>query len=149
MGALFSTFGINVPLLITQAVNFAITLLVLWFFLWKPLMKALNERQAKIAKGVEDAAAAAKERAETERQRSEVITAAESEAENIVGRATEEGKAESRTIVKRAQERAEATLKEAEAEAEEARRQALRASEKEIATTAILAAEKILREKTS
>jgi F-type H+-transporting ATPase subunit b len=145
MGELFATFGINAELLAIQAVNFGITLVVLWWFLYRPLIKIIDERKAKIAKGVDDAAAAAESRAATDAERSGIINKAEKDAEAVVDRAADEGKKERAAIVKAAQERAEVTLRDAEAQSAEVRRQALRDSEKEIAQTAILAAEKILQ----
>jgi F-type H+-transporting ATPase subunit b len=147
MGALFATFGINVNLLVIQAVNFGITLVVLWWFLYRPLIKIIEERKAKIAKGIDDAAAAAASRAATDAEKSGIISKAEKEAEAVVNRAAEEGKKERAAIVKAAQERAEVTLRDAEAQSAEARRQALKDSDKEIVQTAILAAEKILATK--
>jgi F-type H+-transporting ATPase subunit b len=146
MAALFSTFGINTSLLLIQAVNFAIVLLVLWWFLFKPLNRVLDERRKKIAKGVEDAAAAAEARANTEMERTGIISAAQNEAEAVVGRAVEEGKSEQKTIIKKAQERSEAILAEAATHAEELRRKSLAESEKDVARLAILAAERILKE---
>jgi len=149
MAALFATFGINPSLLLIQAVNFAVVLAVLWWFLFRPLNKILAKRRDTIAKGVEDASAAAAERAKTEAARAGILSSAEREAEGILARAVEEGKSEQKTLVKKAQERSETLLAEAAKEAEEARRSALRESEKDIARLATLAAEKILSQHSS
>jgi len=146
MQALFSTFGINVELLIIQAVNFGVAMLVLWYFVYRPLLKIITERKEKIAKGVADAEAAASARAKTEGERAGVLSAAEKEAESVVAKAVDEGKVERATIVKKAQERSDVMLEDARAEAEEARRRALAESEKDIARMATLAAEKILKQ---
>ena len=146
MEALFATFGINAKLLLVQAVNFGVTLLVLWYFLYTPLLKMIAARKEKVAKGVADAEAAARTKAEIEASRSGVLSAAEKEAEGVVERAVEEGKGERATIVKNAQERSEALLLEARAQADEAKRRALADSEKDIARMAVLAAEKILKQ---
>jgi F-type H+-transporting ATPase subunit b len=52
---LFAQLGIDWPLLISQAVNFFILLLVLQFFVYKPLLKVIKERNKKIAEGLEKA----------------------------------------------------------------------------------------------
>jgi F-type H+-transporting ATPase subunit b len=146
MGQLFATFGINPTLLLTQAVNFAAAMFVLWYFLYKPLLKVLAERREKIAKGVADAEAAAKAKEETEKERSGILSAAEKEAEAVVARATEEGKTEGRALVKNAQGQSDTILADARAQAEELKRTALSQSEKDIARMAVLAAEKILKQ---
>lgn len=147
MGELFGTFGINGPLLLTQAVNFGIALLVLWFFLFKPLMKVIAERRDKIAQGVADADAAAKKVEEVERERAGIITKAEREAEDAVAKGVEEGKKERAGIVERAQSQSDTILSDARAQAKELERRAQKEAEKQIAQTAILAAEKILSSK--
>ncbi len=145
MGSLFATFGINAQLLLIQAVNFGIVLLVLWYFLYTPLFKVIAERRDKVAKGVADAEAAARSKADIEASRSGILSAAEHEASAVVERAVEEGKGERAAIVKSAQERSDALLADARAQSEEAKRRALADSEKDIARMAVLAAEKILK----
>ncbi|TAJ14386.1 ATP synthase F0 subunit B [Patescibacteria group bacterium] len=144
MGELFSTFGLDVRLLVIQSVNFGITLLVLWYFLYRPLLKIMAERKEKIAKGVQDAEEAERTRKSTEDARSGILTSAEQEAANLMDRAVGEGKDERAKIVKMAQERSDALVADARAEALELQRKALQDSEKEVTRMAILAAEKIL-----
>jgi len=47
--------GINWKLFLSQAVNFFILLLVLTFFVYKPLIKVIKERSAKIKEGLDKA----------------------------------------------------------------------------------------------
>lgn len=146
MSALFSTFGIDGKLLLIQAVNFGAALLVLWYFLYRPLLKVISERRENIARGVADAKAAADARAKTEHERAGILSSAEKEAEAVVAKAVNEAKAERADIVKKAQERSDALLADARASAKEARRRALAESEKDIARMATLAAENILKQ---
>ncbi|MES2135131.1 MAG: F0F1 ATP synthase subunit B [Patescibacteria group bacterium] len=145
MGELFDTFGIDVRLLIIQAVNFGITLVVLWYFLYRPLLRVIGERKEKIAKGIVDAEAAETLRTETEGARAGVLSQAERDAQGLVERATLEGKDERAKIIKTAQDRSDAMLADAKKESIEMQRRALAESEKEMTRLAILAAEKILR----
>lgn len=145
MGELFATFGLDVRLLVIQAVNFGITLVILWYFLYRPLLRIIGERKEKIAKGVRDAEAAAFAVTEIEEKRTSMLSAIEREAQGLVERATLEGKDERAKIIKTAQERSDAILADAKAEAVEMQRRALAESEKEMTRLAVLAAEKILR----
>ena len=52
MSQLFSQLGINWSLLLSQAVNFLILLIVLRLVAYKPLLKLLHERRAKIEEGL-------------------------------------------------------------------------------------------------
>ncbi|MBU0750202.1 F0F1 ATP synthase subunit B [Patescibacteria group bacterium] len=145
MEQLFSTFGIDVKLILAQAVNFAVLFAVLTYFLYKPVLKTLDERRAKVAKGVEDADKAAEALAHADEEAKSRIGTAETEAEGIVSQARETAGTEKTRIVKEAEARAEALQKDAEARAQEAADKALRDSEKEIARLAILAAEKAMQ----
>lgn len=146
MEQILSVFGIEWKLLLAQVVNFGLLVAGLTYFLYKPVMSTLSKRRELIAKGVEDAEKAGKELATIEASKSGIIEAANVEASSIVRRAEEEGKRERTELVKTAHERAESILSDAKVQAEELRKEALQKSEKEIARTAILAAEKILKE---
>ena len=146
MNELFAAFGIDWRLLLLQGINFSILVAGLTYFLYKPILSLLIERQKKIEKGVRDAEHAAQAVKETEVARSSIISEAEKNAEGMLSRAKEEGKREQANIVHAAQERSDALLAEARVQAQELERQALLKSEKEIARVAVLAAEKILKE---
>ena len=146
MESLLVVFGIDWKLLIAQSINFLILLAGLSYFLYKPVLRLLKTREEKIAKGVKDAEVAALARAKTEEEKGSILRAAEKDAEGVMRRAEEEAKKEREVIVRAAQARSDALMADARAQAEELKRQALRESEKKIAQTAILAAEKILKE---
>lgn len=147
MSELFAAFGINGKLIIAQMVNFGALLFLLWYFLYGPILKMLDERREKIAKGVKDAEEAAARLASSHEEGKEIVGKAVKESEGLISEARTRADEKGVEIVKAAQSRADAVLAEAMARADEARRQALAASEKEIAKTAMLAAERILREK--
>ncbi len=146
MGDLIHAFGIDWKLMLAQGVNFVILVAVLGYFVYGPVMRLLAERAQKIAQGLKDAEAAQSEREAAAAERQGLISEAQHEAEKIVARAQDEGKTERNTIVKSAQDRAEQIVKDGELAAADERRRALKESEAEIARTAVLAAEKILRQ---
>lgn len=148
MAEVFAAFGIDWRLLIAQTINFLIVFGGLTFFLYKPVLKIINEREEKIARGVKDAEEAARAKEKIEAEKTSILSSAQTEASDIVGRAEKEAKRERVGIVKQAQERAEDILNDANAQGEELKRSLMKESEKEIARTAILAAEKIMKEKT-
>ena len=144
MESLLSVFGVDWKLLIVQGVNFLVLLGGLSYLLYRPVMKMLGERVAKIEKGVKDAEAAEQAAKETESARAVILTDANKDAESVLVRAETEAKKERGEIVKAAEVRSDVLLAEARAQALELERQALLKSEKEIAKIAVLAAEKIL-----
>ena len=149
MQALLSAFGISGSLLLAQAVNFGILLVVLWYFLYKPVMKVLAERQQKVAQGVMDAERAAEKLKGADAEAAVVVSKAEGDAEGIVTGARETANAEKARIVKEADARAAAIAADADARAKETAAKSLRESEKEVARLAVLAAEKVIREHAS
>jgi F-type H+-transporting ATPase subunit b len=147
MSQLFAAFGINGSLIIAQAVNFGVLLFVLWFFLYKPVLKMLDARQKKVAQGVLDAERAAEKLAGADSAAAAVMSSAETEADSIVAGARETATAEKLRITTEANERAAAIAADADARAKETAAKALRDSDKEIARLAVLAAEKVLQQK--
>jgi F-type H+-transporting ATPase subunit b len=147
MAQLFATFGVNWKLLLIQAVNFGVLLAGLSYFLYTPIMRIIDERREKIAEGVRTAEAAAERLEEAKAEGDKMIGTAGREAESLVASARARADEKGTELMKEAQTRAERLVQEAEARAEEAKRQMMRESEKEIARTAMMAAEKILRER--
>ena len=140
-------FGLDARLILIQAVNFGLLLLALWYFLYKPVLKLLDERRAKIEKGVIDAQQAEKRLDEIISERDGVIAEASKKAEKLVSESKEAAQESAGAIVGDAHTRAEAIVGSATQKAEEMKEQALKESQKEIAQAAILAASKILKEK--
>jgi F-type H+-transporting ATPase subunit b len=149
MSELFSAFGIDWKLLLIQAVNFGVLLSVLTYFLYKPILRIIDERREKVAEGVRTAEAAAQRLADARKEGKDIVGSASREAEQLVASARSRADEKGSEIVRAAEMKAQATLKDAEMRAEEAKRQALDESSKEIARAAMLAAEKILREKSA
>lgn len=146
MSELFAAFGINGKLLLIQAFNFGVLLLALWYFLYRPVLKLIDDRRAKIAEGVRTAEAAAKRLQEAKKEGEGMIASASREAEGLVALARTRADEKGSEMLKAAETRAGSILKEAEARAQESKHQALLESEREIARAAMLAAEKILRQ---
>ncbi|HWO07037.1 MAG TPA: F0F1 ATP synthase subunit B [Candidatus Paceibacterota bacterium] len=149
MSELFAAFGLDWRLLLIQALNFGILLLVLWRFVYTPVLKMIDARRQKIVEGVQKAEAADRRLADADSEGKSIVAAALKEAEAIVSGARSRAESQAADIAKQAQERADQLLADAHARADEVRRQALASGEKEIARAAMLAAEKILRQKHS
>jgi F-type H+-transporting ATPase subunit b len=147
VGALFTAFGINWQLLLIQAVNFGLLLVALTYFLYRPILRIIDERQAKIAEGVRVAQEASQKLEDAKSEGERVVGDAAREAEGLVASARARAQEMSAETAQAAQAKADAILKDAQARAEEAKRQTMLESQRDIARAAMLAAEKILREK--
>lgn len=146
MDQIISAFGIDGKLIIIQLINFGILMVALGYFLYKPMLRILDERAEKIAQGLKDAEAAAAAKAEATTEKQTILTSAHQEAGEVAKRAKAAADATAAEIVSGAQDKAAAVLSDAEAKREQIKAAALKESEKEIASLAVLAAEKVLRE---
>lgn len=128
---ILNQFGFEPILFLAQIVNFLILAIIFKKFLYKPIIKVLQERKRTIAKGIEDAAAAAKDRETAEEQKEALIKAAGKEAEKILSEtekaATElrekilsETKADAEKIMSEAKRQAELQMDDMEKRAKKA-----------------------------
>jgi F-type H+-transporting ATPase subunit b len=95
--AFFGAFGVDVFKLAFQIINFLLILYLLNRFLFRRVLALLDERQARINKGLEDAEAAARDRELARAEREAALDEARKEAQTMIARATkiaEESRAE-------------------------------------------------------
>jgi F-type H+-transporting ATPase subunit b len=147
MADLLQSFGVDWRLLVVQAVNFGVLLVALTYFLYKPVLNILDERRKKIEQGVIDASKAKEELDNAEAKAEDIIAEASNKAEGVVLSAKEIAEQKKQEIIAEAQIRSEAIEADAKAKAQEAAKRALDNSNEEIARTAILAAERLLKKK--
>ncbi len=81
---LLETLGLNGKLFIAQLVNFSIVLLVVWRWVYRPLLKAMDARSQKIDQGLKNAAEAKRLMADASEEREKVIRKAKTEARAIL-----------------------------------------------------------------
>src|SRR3954468_19539365 len=98
MSQLFAAFGIDWRLLLIQALNFGLLLVVLSYFLYKPIMRIIDERREKIAEGVRTAEAASRRLAEAKEEGDKQIGEAAREAQALVATARSNAEERKATI---------------------------------------------------
>ncbi len=147
MEQLIEAFGIDLKLIVIQMINFALMLALLSYFLYKPLLKVLKDREDKIAKGITDAEKAATSLAEADTEKKAVLSEAHKDAEEVAVKAKSFADEKAVGIVAEANDKAAAVIASAQVKGEDLKVQARKDSEAEVAKLAVLAAEKILLEK--
>lgn len=114
-GGLFESLGINLEMLIFQSIAFIILVLLLGKFVFPVLMKAVDDRQAKIEeagksaeaaeKKAEDAQAKIEEALKQARtEAADIVTTAKNEATQMIEKAESQAKSRSERIVAEAHE---------------------------------------------
>lgn len=87
MGQAFEALGLNLPAIIAQTFNFIVLLVVLRAFLFKPVLKMLDERRAKIAEGLNAAEIARAEAAQAQANIQGQMEAARKEGQELIANA--------------------------------------------------------------
>jgi F-type H+-transporting ATPase subunit b len=138
--------GINLGYLLTQILGITALLLILTAFVYKPMLRVLDERKARIAKGLEDArqASIARENADMEAKR--ILDEARAEAANARREAVVAAENAAKDVEVKAREDARAIIANAQAEATEERNRILADLRGQVAAISIAAANKLVGE---
>ncbi len=76
--------GVDWRLLLAQLVNFGLVLFVMWKWIYRPLLKVMDERTSRIEKSLKDADTAAADREIALAERDAIVTEARSKARGII-----------------------------------------------------------------
>ncbi len=142
MAQVLGIFGIDWRLLVINTINFALVLLVLWYFLYTPLMRMLEARRQKVIKGVEDAEEATRKLHITEGEKAGILARAGQEADEVLQKARAAAAEKERAMVAASEVRAAAVLSDAEREAKELKNRAIKESKQEVAKLVVLGMDK-------
>jgi len=145
MEAIFTTFGIDWRLLLINGINFGLLLGVLWYFMYTPVMRMLEERREKVSQGVRDAEAAQIKLSEIEGTRQNILAGAGKEADALVAAARAAGGAKERELRSSGEAAAATLVRDAEAQAAEMKARSIEESKQEVAKLIVLGMEKITK----
>lgn len=144
MGQAFEALGLNLPAIIAQTFNFVVLLVVLRTFLFKPILKMLDERRAKIAEGLNAAELARAEAAQAQANIQEQIEAARKEGQELIANAqTISGRIQAEAREQASRDR-DATVERARQEIQLERDRAIAELRGEFADITVRAAERII-----
>ena len=143
--AFFDAFGVDLPKLIFQIINFLLLLYLANRFLFKPVLTLLDERQARIQKGLEDAEAAARDRELARAEREAALDEARKEAQAMIARATKIADDSRAEILAGAKEQAEKATSRAREEITAEKERAMAELRATVADLALDAASKLVR----
>jgi len=141
------TLGLNWKLFLAQIVNFAVILLILWKWVFRPLAGALESRRKKIEDSIAKAELIEKQMAEADKTREQNLREARAEAEKIIQNTALEAEKARQIALAAAKGEAERVLARAKETIEAEKILMLKEVKDEIAGLVVLATEKILLEK--
>lgn len=138
--------GINIPVLLAQLVNFTILLVLLYLFAYKPLLKTLDNRSARIKESMDMAQKIKEQAARTEEEVKAQLDAARQEGQAMIAQASQVGERVKEEAKQGARQEAQAVMVRAKAEMDREREKVVDELRKEFADIAILAAGKVIKE---
>lgn len=142
----FASLGINLPLLLAFVINFIILLALLGKFLYKPVLKMLDERAQKVKESMEWAESIKREYEQAKAEVQKQIEKGRQEAQGIIAQAFQTGEALKEEAKKEASDQAKAIVEKARLQLEAERDKMVEDLRKEFVSLLILASEKVIRQ---
>lgn len=143
--AVAGQFGLNGQIFLAQLLNFLIVLVVLWRFVYKPVVRFLDERAAKIEKSVTEAQAIERRVKEIEAERETVINQARKESADILEKAHHDAEVRGEEIVSAAKREVERVISKGKQSLASEQEAMIRELRKEIIDLAMKAATRIVQ----
>ena len=136
---------VNPGLAIWTIFVFLVLLYLLRKFAWGPLMRALEARQEKIKKSLDDAQKAQEELERLNRESADILRKAHAEAEEIVSKSYAEAEKLREEMKQKARADADAIIRDARSQIETETGKALRQIRSEIADMSVMIASKLVQ----
>lgn len=138
--------GINLGYLISQIVNFTLLAVLLYLVAYKPILRMLDERSARINKGLEDAELASKKAAEMEQEFEQQMMQARKEGQEIIAQATQMSEKTRQDILDKAREEANVIVERAKEDIARERELAMAELREQLADLSLSISEKVIGE---
>ncbi len=145
MTELVNALGIDIYALLAQVVNFGILTFLLAKFVYKPVLRIIDERRATISKSLEDAREIARRKELLDKERADVLRKADTEAGTLLERAKSEAEAIRAEIEKEARAHAKQIVAKGMQQLENDRVKMMASIQTKLAHAIVQSAEKILR----
>ena len=144
MPEIFTKLGLDYKLIIAQAVNFVLLLVILQRLAYKPVLKMLKERSDKIDKSLKQAKRIEEELKNTEETKIAEIKKAREEAGEIVKEAYETSEQKAQEAIERTKTKTQEIVEKAKLEIRAEKEKSIKETKKEIAEISVLIAKKIM-----
>src|SRR4029077_9408728 len=132
-------------LMIWTVVTFLCLVWVLKKFAWKPLLQALNDREAGIKRAIEDAQSARQTAEQLKAQYEKQLAQGQEQAHLLIAQAAADAQKVRERLIKEAEADAQRLTESTRRQLEEDKNKVVRDLRKEVASLSMLAAEKIMR----
>lgn len=137
--------GFNLPALIAQIINFALLLVIFRLFLYRPLLRILDERKQRIQEGLEASDEAKRRLSETEEEVTKELDKARQEGQGLITQAQQISARIQEEARQAARTEGEQLLERARGEIQLERDSAIADLRREFADLTITAAERVIK----
>jgi len=144
MPEIFTKLGLDVKLIVAQAVNFILLLVILHRLAYKPILRMLEKRSDIIDKSLKQAQKIEEELQKTEKDRLKEMKKAREKYNALVAKAEETGKQKKEEMAKEAKRKTEEIIARAKEEIRNEKEKSIREARQEIADLAIKISKKII-----
>jgi F-type H+-transporting ATPase subunit b len=144
VGELLEQLGIKPLSLLAQIVNFGILLLILWRFLYKPMLKVLSDRRNRIEKSLKDAQQIEEDLESSRAKAQQIVVSANERASQVVAGVEQEAEAKRIEKLRAAESEATQIFKRAEESLKEERARIKRELQAETLTLVTQATERVV-----
>ncbi len=142
----FASLGINLPLLVVFVINFIILFVLLRLFLYKPVLKMLDERARRTKEAMEMAEATKKQYEEARTEIQKQMEKGRQEAQAIIAQAIQTGERMKEEARQEASRQTQEMIERAREEIAAERERIVEDLRREFVEISIAAAEKVIRE---
>lgn len=142
---LLYALGLDVRILLSQFINFAVLVFVLYRFAYKPIFNILEERKRKIQEGVEKFEYAEKTLEEAHQKSVEILKEAKKEAKEIVEKASRTAQSQREELLSVAKGEIGEMMQKAQKDISHEKKHLLEGIRKDIVILILLSVEKILQ----
>lgn len=144
---LLTKLGIDWKLFLAQIINFLVLLIVLYRFLYRPILKMLDDRKEKIDKSLRQAEEIEKNLFKSEAEKAKIIQEARNEAGKIIAESREMSEKLREDLTNKAKMEAQNMLEQGKKQLTSEKEAMFKEIKGEVADMVKIATEKILREK--
>ncbi len=141
--------GINLKIFFAQLFNFTVVLLVMWKWVYTPLVKLLDERSGRIEKSMKQADEIEKRVQVVEQEHKQMMSQAKTEAAAMLEQARTDADARKKELLEAAKAEVQKIVTQGKAQLRTEKANMLRDAKAEIVDIAIAAATKVLKESVS
>ncbi|MBI5370203.1 F0F1 ATP synthase subunit B [Candidatus Uhrbacteria bacterium] len=138
--------GINAKILLAQLVNFLIVLLVLWRWVYRPMVKLLDERSARIEASMKHADEIDAKMAAIEKEQQRLVGQAKTEAAAILESSRQDAERRKKEMIDAAKQEVQSVVAQGKDQLQAQKHQMIHEAKEEIVEIAIQAAQKVLQE---